>query len=1468
LYNVSSGSDGDTLSGAGGNNLLVGSGAVTYDVGSGDGVVTVYSTPGGASGSGGLVSLDSSFAPSTVAIATAGPAATYDDITIANGNGDEVDLESARSATAAPITQVDFSDGTVWTYAQLLAMVAAVHVIDSHGTVTSETGNGDGDTFIYNQGYGSLQINVTQVGSFTNVLSLGAGITQSGITVSGDANGDILITDGTSGDQVNLAGMALYPGDGVQLVQFADGSSLTAAQLIALSLQGTTGADTLYGTSGADVFDGLGAPAGTSDYEQGNGGADTFIYNQGYGQLVINEFGSTTDASVLKLGASITEAEVNLSGDSIGDLVVTDGTSGDQITLDNYLAGSSEGAAEPEIMFADGTVLDQAQIALAASTGTTGADVLYGTSGTDVLDGRGAPAGSEDLVYGQGGTDTFIFNAGYGQLEINENNGLGIVANTTAVLQLGTGITLSDLSATADSSGDLFITDGTAGDRVEIDELLDVSFFGNTQYGVAQIQFADGTTIDRQQIVSLLTTGTTAADTLALPASVPSANSAIFDGKGAPAGSQDYEQGVSGKDTFVFNAGYGQLEINENAGFNTNASVLQFGAGITAAELTATSTAQGNLILSDGTAGDSVQIDGVASRVQYYTSEYGVASAHFADGTTLTIQQLRALSTIGTTGADNLYGAAGYGSVGVDIFDGKGAPTGSEDYEQGDGGNDTFIYDQGYGQLEINEMGYTGDDSVLQLGAGITEANIHVTADTAGDVFLTDGIAGDQIELDQINSSQIPQGAAYGPETISFAGGSTLTQAQLIAMIAPAGNTITGSSGADTLMGTSGADVFDGQGAPAGSEDYEQGNGGADTFLYNQGYGQLEINEDESAGQSSTLVLGAGIDTTDIGVFADNSGNIYVVDGTGANQVILDGEQNSATSGVQSIIFADGTTWTRAQLIAQETIGTPGPDQIYGTGPGEVFDGKGGGDYEQGDGGGDTFIYNAGYGQLEINEVDTTATPDNVLLFGAGITAGVLHVSEDGSGNVYINDGTTANQVTLNGELNGAGDGVQFVDFADGTVWTKAQLEAIATTGLDPITGTTAADTLYGTNGADLFDGQGAPAGSEDYEQGNGGADTFLYNAGYGHLEINEDESSGQSSTLVLGAGIDTTDIGVFADNSGNIYVVDGTGANQIILDGEQSSATSGVQSIVFADGTTWTRTQLIAQETIGTPGPDQIYGTGPGEVFDGKGGGDYEQGDGGGDTFIYNATYGQLEINEVDTSAHPDNVLLLGAGITPGILDVSDDSAGNIYINNGTSSSQVTLDGEMNGTQYGVQSVVFSNGTTWSQSQLYAMATTGTTGNNSIYGTPGADVIDGKGGTDYEQGNGGGDTYVFNAGYGQLTIDNATTAGTTPSGELELGNGLTSSNIWFTQSGTDLDLQVLGSSDHVDVSGWFGTNASSALSEIVGGDGLKIDSGLSQLISAMATYETAHPTFNSATATTMPTDTTLQTAIAAAWHH
>ena len=45
------------------------------------------------------------------------------------------------------------------------------------------------------------------------------------------------------------------------------------------------------------------------------------------------------------------------------------------------------------------------------------------------------------------------------------------------------------------------------------------------------------------------------------------------------------------------------------------------------------------------------------------------------------------------------------------------------------------------------------------------------------------------------------------------------------------------------------------------------------------------------------------------------------------------------------------------------------------------------------------------------------------------------------------------------------------------------------------------------------------------------------------------------------------------------------------------------------------------------------------------------------------------------------------------------------------------------------------------------------------------------------------------------------------------------------------------------------------------------LDGQLENLVSAMATYQAANTSFNPTTATAMPTDTTLQNAIAASWH-
>jgi len=75
-----------------------------------------------------------------------------------------------------------------------------------------------------------------------------------------------------------------------------------------------------------------------------------------------------------------------------------------------------------------------------------------------------------------------------------------------------------------------------------------------------------------------------------------------------------------------------------------------------------------------------------------------------------------------------------------------------------------------------------------------------------------------------------------------------------------------------------------------------------------------------------------------------------------------------------------------------------------------------------------------------------------------------------------------------------------------------------------------------------------------------------------------------------------------------------------------------------------------------------------------------------------------------------------------------------------------------------------------------------------------------------------------------------------------------------------------MGTRDHVTISGWF-ASAGKDLSEITAG-GLEIDSQVSQLVQAMASYSSANPGFNPTTATQAPNDPTLQGAIASAWHH
>jgi subtilisin-like proprotein convertase family protein len=164
--------------------------------------------------------------------------------------------------------------------------------------------------------------------------------------------------------------------------------------------------------------------------------------------------------------------------------------------------------------------------------------------------------------------------------------------------------------------------------------------------------------------------------------------------------------------------------------------------------------------------------------------------------------------------------------------------------------------------------------------------------------------------------------------------------------------------------------------------------------------------------------------------------------------------------------------------------------------------------------------------------------------------------------------------------------------------------------------------------------------------------------------------------------------------------------------------------------------------------------------------------------------------------------------------------------------------------------------------------------GNDTLIGGTGNDTLDGGAGSDTLIGGGGNDTYDFSANYGPLVIINGVSTNSGPSGTLAFGAGIDNAgnimfgpgNLWFSQSGNDLVIQVLGSTDEVTVKGWF-ANTCNMLQFLELPDGSAIETpAINALATAMSAYQTSNPTFGSQTATAMPSNATLLATLQQVW--
>jgi Ca2+-binding RTX toxin-like protein len=776
------------------------------------------------------------------------------------------------------------------------------------------------------------------------------------------------------------------------------------------------------------------------------------------------------------------------------------------------------------------------------------------------------------------------------------------------------------------------------------------------------------------------------------------------------------------------------------------------------------------------------------------------------------------------------------------------AGNGQFDYVDASGSFGDNTLSTGTGNGDTLDVGNSSGDNILishDTGGGvptlsggisrpllITGNNILYAEESSGDNTLTSGDADDDV-LDVAFSSgnnilQSGNGAGDVLNANGATGDNKLTAGN------GAGDVLNAGTGDDTLIGGSGGDTFNlGTGV-----DTVTGGTGNDTFI--AAFGGLAAGTTITGGSGNDVLQVSGdisqatisgvqtLQTSFAALTADQlnsftniegqfgfaatislvAGGTYSLEGKFTNAIDMVAQSNDGTTLIGN--DADGET-----LNASAT----GTDTLQaGNGNGDFLYAGGGVDTLIGGSGSDTFVLGntlAGTTIVNGTGINTLeADGDITQATFSGITA--LTVSS-ATMTLAQFSGFTSVQSEYDGFPSFPGfppPPVASITTADAGTWS---LEGVSTDAINLIAGTSGGTTLIG-NDADGETLTASATGNDTLQAGNGNGD-FLYAGGGVDTLIGGNgadtfvlDNAGGNTVDIMGAGGDTVND---TSTTGDTVNVSGNG---MWGTGDTVNLSSG--TVVFQDNASGDVNGNSNTVTVGADDGMGVYGSN--NTITAGSGSDVFVGGTGGNTV---------------SAADGDGVNVSGNGMS-GTGDTVNLSSGVVVLQNDASAS------------------IAGTGNTITAAQNDAV--TITSGSNTLIAGTGGDVFTNSGGSS--------NTYEFGAGFGQDTINNATSASTAANGTVAFQSGINDQNLWFQQSGNNLEIDLLGTNSQITVNNWFGSDASAQVAEIEAG-GLNLDSQLSQLVSAMATYAANNAGFNPTTATAMPTDATLQNTIAAAWH-
>lgn len=576
----------------------------------------------------------------------------------------------------------------------------------------------------------------------------------------------------------------------------------------------------------------------------------------------------------------------------------------------------------------------------------------------------------------------------------------------------------------------------------------------------------------------------------------------------------------------------------------------------------------------------------------------------------------------------------------------------------------------------------------------------------------------------------------------------------------------------------------------------------------------------------ATTIGGVTLTATQLAGFSELA---TTLDNPGSGDITL----NAASAGAYDL---SGKTISAVTVTLN---GSFGADTLTGSSDvpifGDILNGGAGDDTINGGddddtifGGDDNDTIRGGVGQ---DTIDGGAGNDNIQIFSGEVPSGETIDGGDGTDRLtvgssgmtplttlanmeelYLNSGVTAINLTA----------AQLDDFSTithqsgGSTAFSITAQAAGTyslagktiTGIPTLNGSSGTDTLTGSSGNDTLSGK---AGADTISGGDGN-DVILINSG--------EVTSGDS--IDGGNGTDRLTVGNNSMNPSAMTVANmeelylNSGVTAVTLSASQladfetiTQASSASFSITAAAAGTYSlagKTISGAATLNGSSGADTLTGSSGADTVNGNAGNDLIEGGAGNDTLNGG--------NDTDILSYAN----AGSAITINLSTGTGQSTG------GAGTDTISNFENLTGSAY-------NDALTGTSS---ANVILGGDGNDTISAAAGADTIDGGVGTNSLTGGSGNDTYMLARTYGASDIfENDSTGGNTD--VLQLGDDIAPDQVWFTQSGNDLVVQVIGTGAQMTIQDWY-SGSDYHVEQIVTDDEDVLDhSDVQNLVSAMS---------------------------------